>query len=627
MKIRLLLSLAATLVAFLIVALVTWTEPNVKVDAADFEITFTNFQYSPANVTVAPGDSVVWKGAFSSHPLVSQDGLWPSHSSGSVFTQTFPTTGEFFFYCQIHGSPNGVGMAGKITVQGAGASPTPTGSPNSTPTSTPTTPASPTVTPTVPAGPVGANVSRRLMAVLSSSNEVPTNTSAAIGYARIEVSDDLTQVSYYLSSTITNTTVAHIHLGKFGENGPPIITLASTGGFTEVHGLAAITPEIAAALFFRGLYVNVHSATYPGGEIRGQLVGMFEFGTRMTGALEAPPNAQSSTGNFRMWLWPDLSRLDYVMTHTVAGATAAHIHRALPGVKGPVVVPLDSGSSVSGTATITPGGLYDLLAGNWYVNVHSPGFPDGEVRGQLGLNHQFQAVLQESNEVPPNGSANTGSASFVFDRQNLRLHYVLSTTVTNTVAAHIHVGGFGANGPVSYSLASTAGFTAVRGAISLDPALVALLETGGLYVNVHSAVLPGGEIRGQIYGPELFTARMTPQQETSPVDNQYLGRAYVLVNDGRNGLIYAITHDVVSPIAAHIHRGPPGTPGPVVYPLSFANQASGWSGLSAADLRDLDYGNLYVNIHNGAFPAGAIRGQLTSGTRQLLGTVFRNSRP
>jgi len=75
------------------------------------------FHYSPSEVTIQPGDTVEWQGDFSMHPLVSDDGLWPTHNSGSAFTHTFPTTGTFLFHCNVHGLPGGVGMSGKIIVK------------------------------------------------------------------------------------------------------------------------------------------------------------------------------------------------------------------------------------------------------------------------------------------------------------------------------------------------------------------------------------------------------------------------------------------------------------------------------------------------------------------------------
>ncbi len=70
-------------------------------------------------------------------------------------------------------------------------------------------------------------------------------------------------------------------------------------------------------------------------------------------------------------------------------AVAAHIHVGDRKVAGPVVVPLSVGSGTSFTVSdcITDtSGILDQIAENprdYYVNVHTPTFPGGEIRGQL----------------------------------------------------------------------------------------------------------------------------------------------------------------------------------------------------------------------------------------------------
>ncbi len=95
-------------------------------------ISFTCCQYSPPNVTISAGDSVVWNGPFSSHPLRqadsnTTDGTVPggfSNSSGTTFTKKFDTPGTYYFLCTLHGTFGG-SMRGSITVNMASGVPGP----------------------------------------------------------------------------------------------------------------------------------------------------------------------------------------------------------------------------------------------------------------------------------------------------------------------------------------------------------------------------------------------------------------------------------------------------------------------------------------------------------------------
>jgi len=66
-------------------------------------------------------------------------------------------------------------------------------------------------------------------------------------------------------------------------------------------------------------------------------------------------------------------------------ATAAHFHAGEPGKNGGVVVPIagaDKGS-FEGSATLTDAQAEELMAGKWYVNVHTAANKGGEIRGQV----------------------------------------------------------------------------------------------------------------------------------------------------------------------------------------------------------------------------------------------------
>ena len=76
-------------------------------------------------------------------------------------------------------------------------------------------------------------------------------------------------------------------------------------------------------------------------------------------------------------------RLTY--KHLSGPATAAHIHIGARKVAGIVIIPLCTPctSPATGAAGLTADQVKDLLAGKYYVNVHTVKNPGGEIRGQI----------------------------------------------------------------------------------------------------------------------------------------------------------------------------------------------------------------------------------------------------
>lgn len=106
---------------------------------------------------------------------------------------------------------------------------------------------------------------------LAGSNEVPPSPSAATGSGTITVATDHS-VSGSVSTTGVTGTMAHIHVAAKGSNGPVIIPLTKTAeGVWSVPPGAKLTDAQYASYTAGDLYVNVHSAAYPGGEIRSQI--------------------------------------------------------------------------------------------------------------------------------------------------------------------------------------------------------------------------------------------------------------------------------------------------------------------------------------------------------------------
>lgn len=121
-----------------------------------------------------------------------------------------------------------------------------------------------------------ANVYAQLPTAVSllGDAEVPPAITSATATGRITVLPDYT-VSGSIKTSGLVPTMAHIHEAASGHNGPPIITLTKTGndGFA-VPADARLTEAQYASYKAGHLYINVHSARHPNGEIRGQLLHM-----------------------------------------------------------------------------------------------------------------------------------------------------------------------------------------------------------------------------------------------------------------------------------------------------------------------------------------------------------------
>jgi hypothetical protein len=78
-------------------------------------------------------------------------------------------------------------------------------------------------------------------------------------------------VSGSVTTTGVQGTMAHIHQGAKGQNGPVIIPLTKSGDTYSVPAGAKLNDAQIKAFKAGDLYVNVHTAANKGGEVRGQL--------------------------------------------------------------------------------------------------------------------------------------------------------------------------------------------------------------------------------------------------------------------------------------------------------------------------------------------------------------------
>ena len=121
-------------------------------------------------------------------------------------------------------------------------------------------------------GPMGGMSNTQTLS-LAGANEVPPVTTSASGTATVTINPDRSVV-VKVTATGMNATASHIPEGAAGTNGPVIVPFAKTGDNTFASSDGAKLTESQYASYKAGnLYVNVHSAAHPGGEIRAQIKG------------------------------------------------------------------------------------------------------------------------------------------------------------------------------------------------------------------------------------------------------------------------------------------------------------------------------------------------------------------
>jgi len=103
-------------------------------------------------------------------------------------------------------------------------------------------------------------------------------------------------------------------------------------------------------------------------------------------------------------------------------------------------------------------------------------------------------------------------------------------------------------------------------------------------------------------------------ERPSPGDPDGTARFHMTVNPGQGEICYTLSVSGVDPIvAAHIHVAPAGSAGPVVVPLVPPTSAAVTCVSVTRELAKnilKNPGSYYVNVHNAAYPAGALRAQL-----------------
>ncbi|GAA0945035.1 hypothetical protein GCM10009554_39620 [Kribbella koreensis] len=268
-----------------------------------------------------------------------------------------------------------------------------------------------------------------LAAGLSGRNEVPVAGGPAVGdpdgraTAVVRIKGDL--VSYAVRwQNITAPKAFHIHQGAAGTNGGVKIDFLGSdipAGASAVTGTVKVTDQALLDSIRAnpaGFYLNLHTAEFPGGAVRGQthaLSRAVDLNGVLNGSVAdnlqavadgkqevpGPKPSGDKDGRAEWLLQASGDKVSYAAVWSGIGApTNGHIHAGAKGVNGAVAADLfadadglpASVTGIAGTATVgaeLAGQLAKNPAG-FYTNLHTAEFSGGAVRGQLARNTHGQ---------------------------------------------------------------------------------------------------------------------------------------------------------------------------------------------------------------------------------------------
>jgi CHRD domain len=235
---------------------------------------------------------------------------------------------------------------------------------------------------------------RAFTIAMTGEAESPAGDPVGTGTATVRMRAGQGQVCYRLAVQNITAVAAHIHRGAAGVAGPVVIPLNTPNASGAASGCTAVARPLVAAILKTpaSYYVNVHTAEFPGGAVRGQLVGTSTASFGWVGTLELKGTTEpNASGTAALRLRSDAGQVCYKLqvANVTLPTVAAHIHRGAAGVNGPVVVPFnapDAAGKSSGCTEAAASLITEITGGpaGFYVNVHTKEHPGGAIRAQLG---------------------------------------------------------------------------------------------------------------------------------------------------------------------------------------------------------------------------------------------------
>jgi hypothetical protein len=313
------------------------------------------------------------------------------------------------------------------------------------------------------------------------------------------------------------------------------------------------------------------------------------FTASLSGANAVPQNTSTAGGTGVVMVDPATLLLRATVTTAGIAASSVQIHAARPGNTGPLVIGLTQTATGSGIwaaeADITAEQLNALSAGDYYFNLASAAFPDGEIRGQILRQLPSSSEISITNTGTTSQTTDTGSGVSITGASGIDSTDTTVTSINDT--------------PVST--------TSINGNTSTSATLAA-----------------SASVRRTMLTNVLSAAQVTGVVSTS---DDAVAVSVVIIDHVAKTMSASITTMGIDGRSAHVHQAVAGKTGPIIFTLpEIASNGGIWAlktVLNDAQIKAIGEGGFYLDVHTATSPTGDVRGQVvkTSGSVTVIDNV------
>jgi uncharacterized protein (TIGR03118 family) len=236
----------------------------------------------------------------------------------------------------------------------------------------------------------GQVVPLRIPIVLNGASEVPPVATSATASGILTLIGSVMYYDINYSGLQGPATAAHIHgPADTATSTNVLVALATPSGTSgTLSGSVSLDPTNLTYVLSGLTYINIHSTTNQGGEIRGQILPL-QFTANLNGASEVSATASPGSGTGVMSVLNNVLTYNISFSNLLSAATGSHIHGPADTThNAPILIPFASTPSatsgtITGTAPISNQVLAQMIQGLTYANIHTTNYPGGEIRGQV----------------------------------------------------------------------------------------------------------------------------------------------------------------------------------------------------------------------------------------------------